>query len=156
MQSPFSIPQNAGATPDRRTLLASLTGFQTPSTRRSSTQLGITAAPSLALIGFMYFAYYHISPWLSLALALPTAGFVVRLFIIQHDCGHGSYFHARWANEVVGQLCSLTTFTPYALWRRHHANHHAVWNNLDKRPTGGDIYSGCLTVREYQALSPMR
>ena len=53
-------------------------------------------------------------------------------------------------------LCSLTTFTPYALWRRHHAAHHAVWNNLDKRPSGGDIYSGCLTLKEYEALSPLR
>jgi omega-6 fatty acid desaturase (delta-12 desaturase) len=104
----------------------------------------------------MYYAYYHISVWLSLALAIPAAGFVVRLFIIQHDCGHGAYFRARWANELVGWLCSVTTFTPYPFWRRHHANHHAVWNNLDKRPTGGDIYSGCLTVAEYEALSPMR
>ncbi len=95
----------------------------------------------------MYYAYYHISPWLSLALALPAAGLVVRLFIIQHDCGHGAYFKSRLANEIVGWLCSLTTFTPYALWRRHHAAHHAVWNNLDKRPTGGDIYSGCLTLK---------
>jgi omega-6 fatty acid desaturase (delta-12 desaturase) len=84
----------------------------------------------------------------------PTAGFTVRLFIIQHDCGHGAYFKSRWANEIVGQLCSLTTYTPYALWRRQHAAHHAVWNNLDKRP--GDIYSSCLTLREYEALSPLR
>jgi acyl-lipid omega-6 desaturase (Delta-12 desaturase) len=147
---------SAGAAIDRRTLLASLAPFQAPSTRRSLTQLAVTAAPYAALVVFMYYSYYHISPWLSLALALPAAGFVVRLFIIQHDCGHGAYFKSRLANEVVGWLCSLTTFTPYALWRRHHANHHAVWNNLDKRPTGGDIYSGCLTLKEYEALSPMR
>ena len=104
----------------------------------------------------MYYAFFHISPWLTLALAVPTAGFVVRLFIIQHDCGHGAYFRARWANETVGWLCSLTTFTPYTFWRRHHAAHHAVWNNLDKRPTGGDIYSGCLTLQEYQALSLLK
>jgi omega-6 fatty acid desaturase (delta-12 desaturase) len=156
MHSVPALPKHAGAAPDRRTLLASLAAFQTPSIRRSSLQLVITAAPYVALIAFMYYAYCHISPWLSLALALPAAGFVVRLFIIQHDCGHGAYFRSRSANEIVGQLCSLTTFTPYALWRRHHANHHAVWNNLDKRPTGCDIYSGCLTLREYEALSPMR
>jgi omega-6 fatty acid desaturase (delta-12 desaturase) len=87
---------------DRRTLLARLATFQGPSTRRSVTQLAITAAPYAALVVFMYYAYYHISPWLTLALALPAAGFVVRLFIIQHDCGHGAYFRARWANEIVG------------------------------------------------------
>jgi omega-6 fatty acid desaturase (delta-12 desaturase) len=151
-----SSPQQDGMALDRRTLLARLATFQGPSTRRSVTQLAITAAPYAALVVFMYYAYYHISPWLTLALALPAAGFVVRLFIIQHDCGHGAYFRARWANEIVGLLCSLTTFTPYALWRRHHAAHHAVWNNLDKRPGGGDIYSGCLTLKEYEALSPLR
>ena len=151
-----SPPSAAGVVPDRRTLLASLAAYSSPSTRRSLTQLAITATPYAALMAFMYYAYYQISPWLSLALTVPAAGFVVRLFIIQHDCGHGAYFKARWANELVGWLCSLTTFTPYALWRRHHANHHAVWNNLDKRPTGGDIYSGCLTLAEYEALSPMR
>jgi omega-6 fatty acid desaturase (delta-12 desaturase) len=156
MDPEHSLPKAAGAAAERRTLLASLAPFQAPSTRRSITQLGITAAPYAALVAFMYYAYYYISPWLSLPLALPAAGLVVRLFIIQHDCGHGAYFRSRWANETVGWLCSLTTFTPYALWRRHHANHHAVWNNLDKRPTGADIYSGCLTLKEYESLSPMR
>jgi acyl-lipid omega-6 desaturase (Delta-12 desaturase) len=149
-------PSPRGAAPDRGTLLATIAPFQVPSVRRSSIQLAITAAPYAALVAFMYYAYYHISPWLSLALALPAAGLVVRLFIIQHDCGHGAYFKSRLANEIVGWLCSLTTFTPYSLWRRHHAIHHAVWNNLDKRPSGGDIYSGCLTLLEYEALSPMR
>jgi acyl-lipid omega-6 desaturase (Delta-12 desaturase) len=156
MKSESSLPHDAGAAPDRRTLLTRLAPYQSPSLPRSISQLLVTAAPYAALVGFMYYAYYHISPWLSLALALPAAGLVVRLFIIQHDCGHGAYFKSRWANEVVGWLCSLTTFTPYALWRRHHSLHHAVWNNLDKRPGGGDIYSGCLTLAEYEALSPIR
>jgi omega-6 fatty acid desaturase (delta-12 desaturase) len=148
--------QHRPTLPDRPTLTARLAAFQGPSTGRSISQLAITAAPYAAIVAFMYYAYYHISPWLSLACALPAAGFVVRLFIIQHDCGHGAYFRSRWANEAVGLLCSLTTYTPYALWRRHHAAHHAVWNNLDKRPTGADIYSGCLTLAEFQALSPLR
>ena len=93
-----------------------------------------------------------VSIWLTFALALPTAGLVVRLFIIQHDCGHGSYFRSRTANTVVGMLCSIATFTPFAQWRRQHANHHAMWNNLDRRYSGVDIYSSCLTVDEYQAL----
>jgi omega-6 fatty acid desaturase (delta-12 desaturase) len=156
MDPEISLPADVAEALDRRTLLTQLAPFQSPSLSRSISQLCITAAPYAALVGFMYYAYYHVSPWLTLALALPAAGFVVRLFIIQHDCGHGAYFKSRWANELVGWLCSLTTFTPYALWRRHHAIHHAVWNNLDKRPTGGDIYSGCLTLAEYQALSPLR
>jgi omega-6 fatty acid desaturase (delta-12 desaturase) len=142
--------------PDRRSLLAALDPFQVPSTARSVLQLSTTLVLYAALIWFMYYATAHISVWLALALTVPAAGFTVRLFIIQHDCGHGSYFRARWANEAVGWLCSLTTFTPFAFWRRHHANHHAVWNNLDKRPTGGDIYSGCLTLQEYEALSPLK
>jgi len=142
--------------PDRRTMLSSLGRFQVPSLQRSLVQLITTAAPYAALTALMYYAYYHISPWLSLALALPAAGLVVRLFIIQHDCGHGSFFRSRWANAVVGSACSLTTFTPFANWRRHHAAHHAVWNNLDRRPGGGDIYSSCMTLQEYEALSPLR
>ena len=151
-----SPPQQDGAVPDRRAMLAGLAAFQIPSTRHSLAQLAVTATPYAGLLGFMYYAYYNLSPWLSLALALPAAGLVVRLFIIQHDCGHGAYFRSRWANEIVGWLCGLTTFTPYALWRRHHAMHHAVWNNLDKRPGRGDIYSGCRTLAEYEALSPLR
>jgi omega-6 fatty acid desaturase (delta-12 desaturase) len=142
--------------PDRRTMLARLASFQTPSLRRSVMQLITTATPYTASIAFMYYAYYHVSPWLSLALALPTAGLLVRLFIIQHDCGHGSFFRSRWANESVGFVCSLMTYTPFAMWRRHHAAHHAIWNNLDKRPGGGDIYSSCMTLQEYEALSPLR
>jgi omega-6 fatty acid desaturase (delta-12 desaturase) len=90
---------------------------------------------------------------LTLFLALPTGALLVRVFIIQHDCGHGSFFGPRWANDLVGSVCSILTLTPYANWRRQHAHHHSTWNNLDKRYSGADIYSACLTVREYQALS---
>jgi omega-6 fatty acid desaturase (delta-12 desaturase) len=81
----------------------------------------------------------HISYFLTLALALPTAGFVVRIFIIQHDCGHGSFFRSKTANHLTGLLCSVITFTPYANWRRQHAGHHGNWNNLDRRESGADI-----------------
>jgi acyl-lipid omega-6 desaturase (Delta-12 desaturase) len=89
----------------------------------------------------------------TLLLALPTGAMLVRIFIIQHDCGHGSFFAARWANELVGSLCSVLTLTPYANWRRQHAHHHSAWNNLDKRHSGADIYSSCLTVSEYRSLT---
>jgi omega-6 fatty acid desaturase (delta-12 desaturase) len=96
---------------------------------------------------------YPLSPWLTLALALPTGALLVRVFIIQHDCGHGSFFASRRANVAVGRLCSLITLTPFANWSRQHAVHHGDWNNLDRSGGGADIYSACLTVQEYLALS---
>lgn len=91
--------------------------------------------------------------WLTLLLAVPTAGFLVRLFMIQHDCGHGSFFRRRWANDVLGRTIGVLTLTPYAYWRRSHAIHHATSGNLDRRGTG-DI--DMLTVAEYRALSTLR
>lgn len=138
---------------ERQTLITELRPFQTASPWRSVSQLVTTGFAYLATLAAMY-AVFPVSPWLSLALSIPAAGFVVRLFIIQHDCGHGSFFRSARANEIVGWICSLATFTPYANWRRQHAGHHAIWNNLDMRQSGADIYSACLTVREYVALSP--
>jgi acyl-lipid omega-6 desaturase (Delta-12 desaturase) len=140
---------------ERRALLASLAHYQSPSAWRSSIQLTSTALAYLMTLGAMY-ATLQLSIWLALALSLPAAGLVVRLFIIQHDCGHGSYFRSPHANEIVGWLCSVVTFTPYANWRRQHAGHHAVWNNLDQRHRGADIYSTCLTLQEYLDLPALR
>jgi omega-6 fatty acid desaturase (delta-12 desaturase) len=87
-----------------------------------------------------------VSYWLTLALSLPTAGFLMRLFIIQHDCGHGSFFNSRKANDLVGLFCSLFTWTPYYYWQKSHAIHHANAGNLEQRGIG-DIYT--MTVSEY-------
>jgi len=96
----------------------------------------------------------HISYLLTLALMIPAAGLLVRVFIVQHDCGHGAFFRSRAANDAVGIICSLLTFTPYANWRRGHNAHHGNWNNLDRRDPGSpDFYSSCSTVEEYLALS---
>jgi omega-6 fatty acid desaturase (delta-12 desaturase) len=135
----------------RRTLRA----HQTPSATRSVTQIATSFAPFLALCALMY-ATLGVSLWLTLALAVPAAGFVVRIFILQHDCGHGALFRSRAANDWVGRACSLVTMTPYQNWRRQHAGHHANWNNLDRRESGTDLYSTCLTLREYRALTPVR
>jgi acyl-lipid omega-6 desaturase (Delta-12 desaturase) len=94
-----------------------------------------------------------ISTWMMLLLLPLAAGFLVRIFIIQHDCGHSSFFSSRRANDVLGLFCSILTLTPYASWRRQHNDHHAVWNDLARRQSGADIYSSCLTVAEYRALS---
>ena len=140
---------------ERRSLLAGLAQFQGPSRWRSIFQFASTALAYAATVVTMYAALQY-SVWLALAMSLLAAGLVVRLFIIQHDCGHGSYFRSARANEFVGWLCSVVTFTPYSNWRRQHAAHHAVWNNLDERHGGADIYSACLTLQEYMALSALR
>jgi omega-6 fatty acid desaturase (delta-12 desaturase) len=102
----------------------------------------------------MYLAF-PTSRVLALVLALPAGMLLVRIFIIQHDCGHGSFFRSLRANGVVGRLCGLLTLTPYANWARQHSLHHASWSNLDRRK-GSDLYSSCLTVDEYLALSRCR
>jgi len=97
-----------------------------------------------------------ISYWLTLALALPAAGFLVRTFIVQHDCGHGSFFGSKRANDMLGSVLGVLTLAPYGNWRRQHAQHHANWNNLDRREHGADIYTACLTVEEYRSRSSFR
>jgi len=151
--SPAHPVQFRGNAPvhDRAALLAAIRPFQTPSLRRSIWQLASTLLAYLATNAAMY-AALEVSLWFALALAVPAAGLVVRLFIIQHDCGHGSFFRSRYWNDRVGRFCSGFTFTPYAFWRRQHGNHHACSNNLDRRDTGIDIYSTCATLREYQAM----
>lgn len=139
---------------DRRRLVA-LAPFQAPLLRYGVWQLASAGIGYFGLIAAMY-ASIEVSELLTLALAFPAGGLVVRLFIIQHDCGHGSFFRSRRANTIAGLFCSLITLTPHENWRRQHANHHAVWNNLDRRDSGMDIYSTCLTVREYRALPRRR
>lgn len=111
------------------------------------TSIGLYVASSAAM-----YAAFQVSFLLTLALAIPTGALLVRVFIVQHDCGHGSFFRSRRANDIVGRLCSLMTLAPYSSWRRHHAGHHGNWNNLDRRLSGADIYSACLTVAEYRKL----
>lgn len=125
--------------------------YRVPNRAISLGQMANSFLPCLGLYALMY-ASLSLTYWLTLALTVVTAGFIVRIFIIQHDCGHGSFFRSRSANEAVGLLCSLFTLTPYTMWRRQHAGHHAHWNNLDHRMSGIDIYSTCLTVNEYRAL----
>lgn len=94
-----------------------------------------------------------LSVWLTLVFAVPMAGLIVRIFIIQHDCGHNSLFRSHSLNSIVGFICSLITITPFAYWRRLHARHHGNWNNLDGRGIPADFFSDCITVSEYTAMS---
>lgn len=123
-----------------------------PDTRRSIIQLLNTALPFIAVTAALIYGV-HREFWAAFLLVIPAAALLVRLFMIQHDCGHGSFFRARWANNLVGRTLGVVTLTPYAFWRRRHAVHHATSGNLDRRGTG-DITT--LTVREYLALPRWR
>lgn len=129
--------------------------FQSPQLCGSLTQVATSFGGFFATCAVMYVVGDN-SFWMSLFFAPLAAGFLVRIFIIQHDCGHASFFRRNRANKILGSICSLLTLTPYASWRRQHAGHHGVWNDLDRRQTGADIYSSCLTVAEYRALPPLR
>ena len=113
---------------------------------RSVVELAITLLPLAALWAAAWFVYSLGYWWVSLLLAIPASGFLVRLFMIQHDCGHGAFFRRQWANDWVGRVIGILTMTPYDFWRRTHALHHATSGNLDRRGIG-DVET--MTVREY-------
>jgi acyl-lipid omega-6 desaturase (Delta-12 desaturase) len=143
-------------TPQLDQAISATKPFQEPILVRSLGQLVTSFGGFFATCTAMYLCL-AVSLWIALPISVLAAGFLVRIFIIQHDCGHGSFFRARWANELIGSLCSVMTLTPYAFWRRQHARHHGCWNNLDRRaPSGLDIYSSCMTVAEYRALGRWR
>jgi omega-6 fatty acid desaturase (delta-12 desaturase) len=129
--------------------------FQAPVLQLSVTQAFTSIGGFIATCATMYLIA-DVSYWIVLALAPVAAGFLVRIFIIQHDCGHRAFFRSKRWNDGLGFVCSLFTLTPYASWRRQHAGHHNVWNNLDRRNTGADIYSSCLTVDEFLAMNAWR
>lgn len=129
-------------------LAAHCARYRTPNAWRAAGQILTTLFPFLALFAGMYISLDY-SYWITLPLAVPTAGLLIRFFIIQHDCGHGSFFASKTANDITGRIVSVLTLTPYAYWRRAHALHHACSANLDRRGIG-DIST--LTVEEYQAL----
>jgi omega-6 fatty acid desaturase (delta-12 desaturase) len=132
--------------------IRTLAGYRDTNHGRSLFELAVTIAPLVLLWAAMWGAL-AISYWLCLLLALPAAGFLVRLFMIQHDCGHGAFFRQRRLNDWVGRALGVLTLTPYDFWRRTHNMHHATSGNLALRGIG-DITT--LTVDEYLALSRWR
>src|SRR5204863_5644616 len=126
--------------------------FQQPSRERALWQITDTIGPYAAIWYLMYLSL-SISWWLVLPLAVLAGMFLVRVFIIFHDCGHGSFFKSRVANDVAGFITGLLTFTPFYQWRWDHAIHHATSGHLDKRGTG-DLWT--LTVQEYLESSRWR
>ncbi len=137
---------------DEKAWVKILARYREPDSRRSVLELAVTVIPFLILWTLMLFSL-GVGYWLCLLLAVPAAGFLVRLFMIQHDCGHGSFFRRRVANDAVGRVIGVMTLTPYGYWRRAHAIHHATSGNLERRGTG-DVQM--LTVSEYLSLSPWR
>jgi omega-6 fatty acid desaturase (delta-12 desaturase) len=121
--------------------------YQQPDIKKSSAQLINSIGGLLITWTLMYFSM-RVGYWLTLLLSIPAAGFVIRIFIIQHDCGHGSFFKSRKANTWIGSICGVLTFTPYSAWRKSHAIHHAHHAELEERGIG-DVWT--LTVEEYNA-----
>ena len=139
-------------TRDARVWTQILARYREPSRGRSTLEIIITAGP-FVLLWVLMWATLDLGYWLCLLLAVPAAGFLVRLFMIQHDCGHGAFFRHRVANDWVGRVIGVVTLTPYDLWRRTHAVHHATSGNLERRGIG-DVDT--LTVSEYLALPGWR
>lgn len=132
---------------DAQTWAQLLARYREPNVPRSVVEIAITAGPLLAILVVSYLLT-GFSYWLALPLALPGALFLVRLFLIQHDCGHGSFFRNPHANTWVGRVCGVFTLTPFGVWRISHNMHHMTSGNLERRGIG-DIET--MTVAEYLA-----
>ncbi|WP_088009152.1 fatty acid desaturase [Indiicoccus explosivorum] len=132
-------------------LRKSVSPFEKADMRASVRQMVNTLVPFIALWVLAYLSL-SVSVWLTVALAVVNAGFVVRMFIIFHDCTHGSFFKNKKLNAVVGTITGILTLFPYEKWKREHAIHHATSSNLDKRGVG-DIW--VMTIEEYLAASKL-
>jgi acyl-lipid omega-6 desaturase (Delta-12 desaturase) len=137
---------NRPGVPDWRNIVAP---YENPSTCKAVWQIVNTFVPYGFFWCLMYFTL-SISWWLTLPLAILAGAFLVRVFIIFHDCGHGSFLRSQRANHTVGFLSGALTFTPFYHWRWEHALHHATSGDLDRRGTG-DIDT--MTVQEYLKAS---
>ncbi|MDA0334499.1 MAG: fatty acid desaturase [bacterium] len=132
----------------RRAWRSAVARFETPSLPRSLRQIADTLLPYFALLCLMYWSL-SVSYWITLALAIPAAGFLTRNFIIFHDCGHGSFFKSHRANRGLGFVTALLTYMPSYYWSNRHASHHAHAGDLDNRGTG-DVWT--VTVAEYVSM----
>src|SRR6266478_2965562 len=131
-----------GSAPDWKGIVAK---YQKPVVGYGIWQIVNTMVPYAALWYLMYLSL-SVSWWLTVPLALLAGGFLVRVFIIFHDCGHRSFFQSRLANDVLGFITGVLTLTPFYHWRWEHGIHHATSGDLDRRGTG-DVWT--LTVQEY-------
>jgi omega-6 fatty acid desaturase (delta-12 desaturase) len=141
-----------GIAADPHRLKRALRDYRGPRPARSVVEVAITILPFVGLWALTW-AGLQAGYAIALVLVIPAAAFLVRLFMIQHDCGHHSFFRSRRANDWVGRIIGLLTMTPYAFWRYTHARHHASHGKLDGPRLGG---INTLTVDEYRALPPGR
>lgn len=142
-KDPVAVAQSA------RAWVQALSKYREPIVARSIFELMVSLLPFLGIwtLAWLILPY---SGWLAFALALFNGAFLVRLFVIQHDCGHGSFFRNRQVSDWTGRVLGVLTLTPYDVWRRTHSVHHASSGNLDRRGMG-DVHT--LTVDEYRAKS---
>lgn len=131
---------------------AAVAAFEKPSLPRALWQV-VNTLGLYALLWYLMYLSVSVSWWLTVPLVVAAGALLVRVFIIFHDCGHGSFFRWRWANHVLGFVTGVLTFTPFYHWRWEHARHHATAGDLDRRGTG-DIWT--MTVREYLESSCWR
>src|SRR5512147_2561630 len=153
MADPESPADTAGDTAaDRARWRAVIVKYQQPSTARALWQIVNTVVPYV-LLWYLIYRLKDDSFWFTIPIALAAGSLLVRVFIIFHDCGHGSFFRSRWANDIVGFIAGVLTFTPYYHWRWEHSLHHATAGDLDRRGVG-DIWT--MTVQEYLESSRWR
>jgi acyl-lipid omega-6 desaturase (Delta-12 desaturase) len=135
----------SGLTAEHQFWRESMAPHEQSSVRRSLIDVTTSVMPYLALTVAMYLSL-KISPWITLVLAVPTAGFLLRTFIVFHDCAHGSFLPTKRANLWLGRFTGILVFQPFGNWRHNHAIHHGTSGDLDRRGTG-DVMT--LTVEEY-------
>ena len=141
---------NSNPEASAKSWFARLAPYRTAEDGRAIFELLMTLTLFLTLWAAMWFGIAN-GHWWSLLGVIPGGGLIVRLFIVQHDCGHGSMFSSKHANDWVGRFIGILTLTPYDHWKRGHALHHAGSGNLDRRGIGDDILT--LTVEEYEQQS---
>ncbi|MGF7048124.1 omega-6 fatty acid desaturase (delta-12 desaturase) [Paenibacillus sp. DS2015] len=138
--------------PNLKSMKNSVAPFEHVDTKSSIRQLINTLAP-LVLLWYAAYLSLSVSYWLTLPITIIASGFVIRTFIIFHDCCHQSFFKSRLANEILGTITGVVALVPYQQWKNTHSIHHATSSNLDKRGTG-DMW--VLTVEEYAESSKWR
>jgi omega-6 fatty acid desaturase (delta-12 desaturase) len=144
LQAPAAPPQSAA-----RSWQKLVAKYQNPSVARSLEQVATSFIPFMVAWAVAY-VLMDISFWLGLPVAILAGGFLMRIFIILHDCGHGSFFKSKRANDFVGTICGVFSITPYFQWRHNHAVHHATSGDLDRRASWDLPLT--YTVKEYLAL----
>lgn len=150
MTETSELPRTQSIAPTSRDWVKTLANYREPNQVRSAFELGVSIIPFLLLWVLAWWSL-SVSYWLTFAISVLNAAFLLRLFTIQHDCGHGAFFKNRKVSDWIGRIIGVLTLTPYDVWRRTHSIHHSTSGNLSKRGMG-DIHT--LTVAEYRELTP--